>query len=67
MDQFSEVENIRERINGRYISEGQYRFRVNGKMVYALWGTDGAPDEIKGKVKVTDTFYSRLKSFNKMA
>jgi len=35
------------------IDEGQYKFTVNGKAVYALWsGT--LPNEISGKVRVTD-------------
>jgi len=35
------------------ITDGQYKFTVSGKIVYALWsGT--LPNEISGKIKVTD-------------
>jgi len=35
------------------ITDGQYKFTVNGKIVYALWsGT--LPNEISGQIKVTD-------------
>jgi len=44
IDGFSKVEKI---------AEGQYKFTVNGKTIYALWsGT--LPNEISGKVKVTN-------------
>jgi hypothetical protein len=38
------------------ISDGKYRFIVNGQPVYVLWGTGSLPSEISGKVKVTDLY-----------
>lgn len=35
------------------ITEGQYKFMVDGKIIYVLW-TGTLPSEISGKVKVTD-------------
>jgi len=42
---FSKVEKI---------SDGQYKFIVNGKSIYVLWGSGKAPAEISGRVTVTD-------------
>ncbi len=49
-----EVETIREKIGDWRIDEGQYRFNIKGKIVYALWGVGPLPPEITGEVKVTE-------------
>ena len=49
-----EVETIMERVGDWHIEEGQYRFTIRGKTIYALWGTGSLPPEITGEVKVTD-------------
>src|SRR3989344_4435750 len=36
------------------ITDTQYKFRVNNKNVYVLWGSGNIPSEITGTVKVTD-------------
>ena len=36
------------------LNEGQYKFTVNEKSVYVLWGDGNIPEEIKGTVKITD-------------
>ena len=36
------------------IAENQYKFIVNSKAVYILWGTGSVPAEITGFVKITD-------------
>ncbi|MBI2830102.1 MAG: hypothetical protein HYX81_02980 [Chloroflexi bacterium] len=48
------VEIIKEEIGDWRIDEGQYRFSINGKTIYALWGTGSPPLEITGKIKVTE-------------
>lgn len=47
------VEIIREKIGSWSIEEGQYRFIINGRIMYALWGTGTPPPEIAGKIRVT--------------
>ncbi len=47
LDAFTSVERL---------SEGQYKFVVNGKPVYALWGSDEIPDEITGEVLITNIY-----------
>jgi hypothetical protein len=49
-----EVETIREKIDDWHIDDGQYRFNINGRIVYVLWGVGPLPPEITGKVKVTE-------------
>ncbi|MBM3156240.1 MAG: hypothetical protein FJ004_03030 [Chloroflexi bacterium] len=49
-----EVEVIKETVGGWSIIEGQYRFTIGGKVIYALWGSGTLPSEIKGQVRVTD-------------
>jgi hypothetical protein len=36
------------------LSSGQYKFMVNNKPVYVLWGRGSVPSEITGTVLVTD-------------
>jgi len=45
IDYFESVEGL---------AKDQYKFIVNGKPVYILWGTGSLPDEITGLVKVID-------------
>jgi len=49
-----EVGILKESVGDWHIDEGQYRFSIDGKVVYALWGTGSLPPEITGKVKVTE-------------
>ncbi|MGY4707351.1 hypothetical protein ACVNPS_06305 [Candidatus Bipolaricaulota sp. J31] len=51
---FQWVEKIKERVEGPRIVEGQYRFIVEGKPVYVLWGSGPLPEGIGGRVRVTD-------------
>jgi len=51
---FKKVERIKEKVRGKIIVEGQYRFLRDNGVIYALWGKGRLPSEIKGKVKVTD-------------
>ena len=48
------VETIKEKIGSWGIDEGQYRFIMRDKTVYALWGDGPLPPEITGEVKVTE-------------
>ena len=36
------------------LADGQYKFTVNNKPVYVLWGTGSVPPEITGTVTRTD-------------
>lgn len=38
------------------LAEGQYRFMVEGKAIYVLWGSGKPTDEITGEVLVTDSY-----------
>jgi hypothetical protein len=49
-----QVEKIKERIGSWSIDEGQYRFDIKGRTVYALWGTGAPPSEIAGEVRVIE-------------
>jgi hypothetical protein len=64
-DYFSSVEILVEKIEAaeyshkekaKLVTEGQYKFVVDGKTHYILWGTGGVPAEIKGDLIVTDIF-----------
>jgi hypothetical protein len=48
------VEIIREKVGDWHIDEGQYKFTIQGKTVYALWGSGAPPAEITGEVRVID-------------
>lgn len=48
------VEIIRESIGDWHIDEGQYRFTIGGKTIYALWGNSPIPADITGEVRVID-------------
>jgi len=49
-----EVEILKEKVGDWSIEDGQYRFNINGKTIYALWGNGSLPPEINGEVKVTE-------------
>lgn len=64
-DRFEGVEVLRETIEEgvypnqgmfRIATEGHYRFVVEGKNHYILWGSGAAPARITGNVAVTDVF-----------
>lgn len=48
------VEIIRERVGSWHIEAGQYKFVIQGRTVYALWGSGSLPAEITGEVRVID-------------
>lgn len=48
------VEIIRESVGSWHIEEGQYKFVIQGRTVYALWGSGSPPAEITGEVRVID-------------
>ena len=47
MDAFTSAEEL---------AEGQYKFMVEGKAIYVLWGSGKPTDEITGEVLVTDSY-----------
>ncbi len=47
LDAFTSVEKL---------AEGQYKFMVNEKPVYVLWGPGEIPEEITGEVLITDIY-----------
>ena len=51
---FQKVEIIKEKVRGKIILEGQYRFIKDEGVIYLLWGEGRLPSEIKGEVKVTN-------------
>jgi len=51
---FQKIKKIKEKIRGKIILEGQYRFIDDDRAIYALWGKGRLPSEIKGKVKVAN-------------
>ncbi len=57
---FDRVEVIRqeyvETFEGAKTVVGQYRFEVENRTVYVLWGKAPLPDEIEGMVRVTDIY-----------
>jgi len=57
LDKFTSAEKL---------AEGQYKFIVEGKAVYVLWGSGKIPEEIKGEVLVTD-IYSKETRINSSA
>jgi len=48
------VEIIRERVGSWHIEEGQYKFSIKGRTIYALWGGGSLPAAIAGEVRVID-------------
>ncbi|MFQ6015984.1 MAG: hypothetical protein ACE5NP_11145 [Anaerolineae bacterium] len=51
---YTAVETLVERVEGRRVTEGQYRFTVGDRPVYVLWGEGPPPAELRGTVIVTD-------------
>lgn len=47
LDKFTSAEKL---------AEGQYRFMVEGRAIYVLWGAGEIPEEIAGEVLVTDIY-----------
>ncbi|MBA7629456.1 hypothetical protein ES703_36955 [subsurface metagenome] len=54
LSESDKVEILKEKVGDWSIEDGQYRFNINGKMIYALWGNGSLPPEINGEVKVTE-------------
>jgi hypothetical protein len=48
------VEIIREKVGDWHIDEGQYKFTIQGRTIYTLWGSGSLPAEITGDVRVID-------------
>jgi hypothetical protein len=48
------VEVISERVGSWYIEEGHYKFNIDGKTVFALFGGGKVPAEISGQITVLD-------------
>jgi hypothetical protein len=48
------VEIISEQVTGWFVEAGQYKFTIQGKTIYALWGSGPLPVEITGQVRVID-------------
>jgi hypothetical protein len=48
------VKVISERVNGWFVEVGQYKFTIDGKTAYALWGSGSLPAEITGQVRIID-------------
>lgn len=44
------------------LAEGQYRFTIDGRSVYVLWGSQPLPSEISGKVTITDIYGQQKKT-----
>jgi len=47
LDRFTSAEEL---------AEGQYRFMVEGRAIYVLWGSGKIPEEIRGEVLVIDIY-----------
>jgi hypothetical protein len=54
IDSSDEVEILKEKVSDWHIGEGQYKFTIDNKVVYAFWGTGSLPPEISGEVKITE-------------
>ncbi len=48
------VEVLSERVGSWYIEEGHYKFNIDGKTVFALFGGGKVPAEISGQITVLD-------------
>ena len=53
MDAFTSAEKL---------AEEQYRFMVEGKAIYVLWGSGKPTDEITGEVLVTDSYGKKTRT-----
>lgn len=65
---FSRVEKIKEKVEGKIITEGQYKFTIDNKTIYVLWGKGDLPEETKvlGPTKVTDFLGKEIESGNQV-
>jgi len=54
LSQGDKVEKIKEEVADWHIDQGQYKFNIKGRIIYALWGADPLPSEISGEVKVIE-------------
>ena len=54
LDEGDTVEIIGERVDGWFIADGQYKFIINGRVIYALWGSGSLPVGITGEIRVVD-------------
>ncbi len=52
------VEKLDYFTSAQKLSSGQYKFIVNNRPVYVLWGAGSVPSEITGTVTVTDIYGS---------
>ena len=50
------IEKLDKFTSAEKLAEGQYRFMVEGKAIYVLWGSGEIPEEITGEVLVTDIY-----------
>jgi len=50
------IEKLDKFTSAEKLAEGQYRFMVEGKAIYVLWGKGKIPEEITGEVLVTDIY-----------
>ena len=48
------VETIDENVDGWFVTDGQYKFTIGGRTIYALWGSGLLPAEITGEITVVD-------------
>lgn len=48
------VETIEENIDDWFVTNGQYKFTIDGRTIYALWGSGSLPAEITGEIRVVD-------------
>ena len=50
------IEKLDKFTSAEKLAEGQYRFMVEGKAIYVLWGSGEILEEITGEVLVTDIY-----------
>jgi len=50
------IEKLDKFTSAEKLAEGQYKFMVEGKPVYVLWGSGEIPEEITGEVLITDIY-----------
>ena len=50
------IEKLDKFTSAEKLAEGQYKFMVEGKAIYVLWGSGEIPEEITGEVLVTDIY-----------
>ena len=50
------IEKLDRFTSAEKLAEGQYRFMVEGKAIYVLWGSGEIPGEIAGEALITDIY-----------